>query len=285
MIFTSPYPDVDIPSVALTDFVLEHSAEYGDKPALIDGATGRSYTHAQTAEADRAPPPAASPRAASARATSSRSTPPNSPEYVVAFHAVAALGAVVTTINPVYTVDELAFQLQHAGARALLSAAGSTARGGGGRARPSRSSRVGVDGRRRLRRAARRRSGARRPTRRRPRRPRRAALLERHHGPAEGRDAHPPQPGREHLQSTAQQPVTADDTLVGVLPLFHIYGMTVIMNAACATARRSSRCRASTSRASSASSRSTARRRPTSCRRSSSRWPRARSSSATTCRA
>ena len=33
------------------------------------------------------------------------------------------------------------------------------------------------------------------------------------------------------LQSTAQQPVTADDTLVGVLPLFHIYGLNVVMNA------------------------------------------------------
>ena len=51
MIFTSPYPDIEIPSIALTDFVLEHSAEYGDKPALIDGATGRTYTHAQTADA------------------------------------------------------------------------------------------------------------------------------------------------------------------------------------------------------------------------------------------
>jgi acyl-CoA synthetase (AMP-forming)/AMP-acid ligase II len=33
------------------------------------------------------------------------------------------------------------------------------------------------------------------------------------------------------LQSTVQQPVTADDTLVGVLPLFHIYGLSVVMNA------------------------------------------------------
>ena len=42
MIFTSPYADIEIPAIALTDFVLEHSAEYGDKPALIDGATGRA---------------------------------------------------------------------------------------------------------------------------------------------------------------------------------------------------------------------------------------------------
>ena len=40
---------------------------------------------------------------------------------MIAFHAVAALGAVCTTINPIYTVDELAFQLEHAGARALLA--------------------------------------------------------------------------------------------------------------------------------------------------------------------
>jgi acyl-CoA synthetase (AMP-forming)/AMP-acid ligase II len=33
------------------------------------------------------------------------------------------------------------------------------------------------------------------------------------------------------LQSTAQQPVTADDTLIGVLPFFHIYGLNVVMNA------------------------------------------------------
>ena len=54
MIFTSPYPDVDIPALTLTDFVLEHSARYGDKPALVDGPSGRTYTHAETADAIRA---------------------------------------------------------------------------------------------------------------------------------------------------------------------------------------------------------------------------------------
>jgi len=42
MIFTSPFGDIEIPAVALTDFVFEHAADYGDKPALIDGPTGRS---------------------------------------------------------------------------------------------------------------------------------------------------------------------------------------------------------------------------------------------------
>ena len=40
---------------------------------------------------------------------------------------------------------------------------------------------------------------------------------------------------------------TSDDVVLAVLPFFHIYGMQVLMNTACAPARRSSRCRASTS--------------------------------------
>src|ERR671936_113264 len=54
MIFRSPYPYVEVPAVALTDFVLERSDAYGDKPALIDGRSGRAYTHAETASAIRA---------------------------------------------------------------------------------------------------------------------------------------------------------------------------------------------------------------------------------------
>ena len=62
-------------------------------------------------------------------------------------------------------------------------------------------------------------------------RPRRAAVLERHHRPAQGRDAHPPQPRRQpRARSTRLSRSTHDDTLIGVLPFFHIYGMTVIMN-------------------------------------------------------
>ncbi len=135
MIFTSPYPDIEIPAIALTDFVLEHSAEYGDKPALIDATTGRTYTHAQTADA------VATAAGALARRGIGRGDvvalyAPSSPEYVIAFHAVASLGAVCTTINPIYTVDELALQLEHSGARALLAGedALDRAREGAGRA-------------------------------------------------------------------------------------------------------------------------------------------------------
>src|SRR3954464_15674942 len=233
MIFTSPYPDIEIPSVALTDFVLEHSEEYGDKPALVDSATSDAYTHAQAAQAIRAAAGGLAARGI-AKGDVVALYAPNAPDYVIAFHAVAALGAVVTTINPIYTVDELAFQLEHAGARALISGTEVL-----DRAREA-ASRAGIEDLYVFGEA----NGAT-PF---------AALLEGDPGAApdtpvgpddlvalpysSGTTGLPKGVMLTHrnlvaniLQSTAQQPVTADDTLVGVLPLFHIYGLTVVMNA------------------------------------------------------
>ena len=45
---------------------------------------------------------------------------PNLPEYAVAVHGVGRLGGVVTTANPLYTADELAYQLNDAEATYVL---------------------------------------------------------------------------------------------------------------------------------------------------------------------
>jgi hypothetical protein len=44
MIFRSPYPDVDIPNVAVTSHALRREGEFGDKAALIDAPTGETIT-------------------------------------------------------------------------------------------------------------------------------------------------------------------------------------------------------------------------------------------------
>ena len=63
----------------------------------------------------------------------------------------------------------------------------------------------------------------------RPRRgPRRAAVLERHHRTAEGRDADAPQPGREPLPVQPTAATRPRGPLIGFLPFFHIYGQTVV---------------------------------------------------------
>jgi acyl-CoA synthetase (AMP-forming)/AMP-acid ligase II len=116
----SLYPDVVIPEVALTAHVLEHAAALGDKPALIDGPSGRTLTYGQL--------PALVARAAAGFAARGLRKgervailSPNLPEYVLAFHAVASLGAVVTTVNPLYTAAEVARQLQDSAARFVVT--------------------------------------------------------------------------------------------------------------------------------------------------------------------
>jgi acyl-CoA synthetase (AMP-forming)/AMP-acid ligase II len=122
MIFRSPYPDVEIPDAPVTPSLLERMQPYGNKPALIDGPSGRTLTYAQLSDAIRL-------TAAGLHQRGFRKGDvfaiysPNLPEYAVAFHAVALLGGIVTTANPLYTADELAHQLKDAGAKYLLTIA------------------------------------------------------------------------------------------------------------------------------------------------------------------
>ena len=120
MIVRSTSPDVAIPDVPITEYVLRHAARLGDKPALIDGPTGRTLTYRQLADAVR--------RAAAGLARLGFRKgdvlaiySPNLPEYAVVFQAVAMLGGVNTTANPLYTADELAKQLQDSHARFLVT--------------------------------------------------------------------------------------------------------------------------------------------------------------------
>lgn len=103
MIFRSSFPDVDIPDVPLTTYVLARTGELGSKPALIDGPTGRILTYAELDAAVR--------RLAGGLAAQGFGSgdvlalmAPNLPEYAVVFHGVAMTGGTITTINPTYTV-------------------------------------------------------------------------------------------------------------------------------------------------------------------------------------
>ena len=122
MIIKSTSPSVTIPDVPITDYVLRHAARLGDKPALIDGPTGRAITYKQLAENVR--------RAAAGLARRGFKkgdvfaiSSPNLPEYAVAFLAVASLGGINTTANPLYTADELGKQLADSRARFLITVA------------------------------------------------------------------------------------------------------------------------------------------------------------------
>ena len=113
-------PAVEIPDIPLVPFVLHRESELGDKPALIDGLSGRELSYGALADGLK--------RVASAlRRRGFRKGDvfaifsPNLIEYPIAFFAVASLGGVITTINSLYTPRELADQLENSGARFLLT--------------------------------------------------------------------------------------------------------------------------------------------------------------------
>jgi acyl-CoA synthetase (AMP-forming)/AMP-acid ligase II len=120
MIHTSPLPDVTIPNMWLTDFVLQGGHGRPDKPALIDGPSGRTLTFAQLEDAIR--------RLAGGLVAHGFKKgdvvalmSPNIPEYAVVFHGTVFAGGIITTVNPTYTEREVHHQLVDAGASILIT--------------------------------------------------------------------------------------------------------------------------------------------------------------------
>lgn len=119
-IHRSPQPDVAIPDVAITDYLLDPVARVPDRVALVDGPSGRSYTYAAFAEAVGRCAGGLASRGIGPGHTVGLMAP-NLPEYAVVFHGTARAGGVVTTINPTYGAEEVAFQLRDAGAELLVT--------------------------------------------------------------------------------------------------------------------------------------------------------------------
>ena len=120
MLMTSPHPPLSIPAVTLGELVLSGAADRGDHPALVCGLSGRVLSYA--ALADRVRRLAAGLHALGLHKGDCLAIfCPNLPEYAIVFHAVARLGAVNTTVNPLYTAEELTFQLQDCRASLLVT--------------------------------------------------------------------------------------------------------------------------------------------------------------------
>lgn len=231
MIFKSPYPDVVIPDVALTPFVLGKAEKLGDKVAIVEAASGHSYSYRQIADGVRM-------LAAGLHARGFRKgdvlaiMSPNLPEYPIAFHGVATAGGVNTTLNPTYTADEIAYQLNDSRARLLITIPPLVGKAQEAAAK-SKVEEIIVFGEA---------EGAV-PF---------ASLLvdgkgpDVHIDPAEDLVALPYSSGTTGfskgvmlthrnlvanlVQSSACIQVTEDEKIMAFLPFFHIYGMTVLMN-------------------------------------------------------
>jgi len=107
MVLTSRHASQPIPDQTLVDYFRASVAQYGERAAVVDGATGRSYTFRQLLDLSASIANALVERGIAAGDRVVFVTP-NVPEVALAYHGVLAAGAVAMMLNPLSTAEELA---------------------------------------------------------------------------------------------------------------------------------------------------------------------------------
>ncbi|WP_370185242.1 AMP-binding protein [Rhodococcus wratislaviensis] len=241
MSFTSPFPDVEIPELSVYDFLFGSIAEADlDRIALVDPRSGAQTTYRQLiGQID-----------AAAGAFAARGIEvgdvvgvlaPNIPAFATVFHGILRAGGTATTINALFTAPEIAKQLTDSKATMLVTIslmaeqAAAAARQAGipdenlivldGEGQENSGHPNAVD-----------LLGAQLPA------PQIGIDPATHVAAlpySSGTTGNPKGVALSHrnlvanvAQITPIQGMTPDDVVIAVLPFFHIYGMTVLLNAA-----------------------------------------------------
>ncbi|CAM3469931.1 AMP-binding protein [Isoptericola cucumis] len=236
-VIRSPHPDVEIPDVSLYDFLFAPLAGADlDRVAVVDGPSGEQTTYRALRDQVDAIAGAFAARGLGVGDVVALHSP-NVPAFVSVFHGLLRAGVTVTTVNALATGAEVGKQLRASGARALVTVSPllAAAEAGADAAGIGPHDVVVLDGA----------DGH----------PSLGELLAGGHpapdvafDPATHLAVLPYSSGTTGLpkgvmlthrnlvanvlQTEAYIPLTPDDVIPAVLPFFHIYGMTVLMNGA-----------------------------------------------------
>jgi acyl-CoA synthetase (AMP-forming)/AMP-acid ligase II/enoyl-CoA hydratase/carnithine racemase len=120
MIFKSPFPDIQIPEASLCDIVFTHCDRLKDKPAFIDAPSGRIITFGQAKQLAHHVAAGLCLRGLKKGDVVALYLP-NLPEYPPLFHGVTLAGGIVTTANPLSSAEDLGRQLKASNAKFLVT--------------------------------------------------------------------------------------------------------------------------------------------------------------------
>ncbi|KAK3092363.1 hypothetical protein FSP39_001938 [Pinctada imbricata] len=119
-VYHSHLPDLDLEVKPLAEYMFPRLEKFGDKVAMVDFPTGRSYTYKQMVDFSR--------RVASALTRKGYKkgdvialNSVNLPEFTILMLAAGSIGVIVTTSNPAYTSGELSRHLEHSGAKHVFT--------------------------------------------------------------------------------------------------------------------------------------------------------------------
>ncbi|MYQ47663.1 AMP-binding protein [Streptomyces sp. SID4985] len=118
--FHSAYDDVPPVELPVHDAVLGGAAAFGERPALIDGTDGTTLTYEQLDRFHRRLA-AAFAEAGVCKGDVLALHSPNTLAFPLAFYAATRAGATVTTAHPLATPEEFARQLEDSGARWIVT--------------------------------------------------------------------------------------------------------------------------------------------------------------------
>lgn len=121
MTIASPFPDVQLPTTTVHDYLFADLAEAdADRVAIVEIATGDQYTYR-----DLTTKIAGFAGALAARGIRTGDVVgllvPNSAAFAIAFHGIIRAGAIATTINALFTAEDIVKQLTNSGAGMLIT--------------------------------------------------------------------------------------------------------------------------------------------------------------------
>ena len=121
MEFRSPFPDVTIPDAPLFDALFGGlSAEDLARTAIIDTVTAEELSYAELVSRIEAVAGALAARGIAPHDVVALHAP-NSAAFAAAFHGILRAGATATTVNVLYTPADIEAQLRNSGAKLLLT--------------------------------------------------------------------------------------------------------------------------------------------------------------------
>ena len=111
-----PYEDTNIPETNFYSHIFQHFSKYGKKIALIDGVTGREYSYNEVQESV-VNVASGLVRSGMEKGDVLALVSPNSAQFCTTFFSTLAMGGIISTCNPQYTGEELAYQFKNSNSK------------------------------------------------------------------------------------------------------------------------------------------------------------------------